>query len=341
MTANAPQGYPTSCSCGAQPSTYQTCGSNGHADNSIPAIPVSVQHLPQQQRPQLSGLRGMTAPQPTGVPCQQLAPEPSPMTPAATKIASPSKPIVTAACSIGSLEASACASAKVQPDLGSFLRGDCWKSPLCPRNAAARQLTSSPRNVPAAIAIESPAPPATAPILGSESVNGDSYFAARPSNPTSTATSPLETPMSDANGLQTSKPTDSSSSTSTAAKPSRRLPHTVVEKRYRENFNKQIETLRSTIPPAASCLSTEIEDLGGPSSSSSRSTTKAAVIAGAIEYMKHLRSRHEQIANMNAEFKAKVEALTKLVNCEDCSIMQYAVQSGILTSQGQVQATYT
>lgn len=191
------------------------------------------------------------------------------------------------------------------------LLSDCWKSPLCPRNAAAKAIAEGN---------------GTASSHTHINCGGTSHTASAPSsNNTPEVRESIETTESPAaKGTERPKMTRKDSAT---GKPSKKIPHTVIEKRYRDNFNRQVEDLRSAIPFTA-CLQ-DMEDVGN----APRPHTKAAVIATAIEYMRQLRTQHEQVVERNKAMQQKLESLQKLLACEGCSIMQYAVNSGLLAGQ--------
>ncbi|KAF2460768.1 hypothetical protein BDY21DRAFT_131462 [Lineolata rhizophorae] len=67
--------------------------------------------------------------------------------------------------------------------------------------------------------------------------------------------------------------------------PRHRVPHTQVERKYRENLNAELERLRGAIPMLP-CLET-----GGPSSRPS----KATVLAAAIQYIGTMEARRDQM----------------------------------------------
>lgn len=109
----------------------------------------------------------------------------------------------------------------------------------------------------------------------------------------------------------------------------KRLPHHVIERRYRENLNSQIEALRAAVPSTSACLTLDMEDIGSTNAASAiRPLSKAAVIAHAAEYMRQLSAQNEEVERMNRELRLTVEALRRLVNCEDCGVVQQIVDAG-------------
>jgi hypothetical protein len=98
-----------------------------------------------------------------------------------------------------------------------------------------------------------------------------------------------------------------------------RVPHNVVERRYRENLNGQIEALRSTIPPALNGCpgSRDIEE------GAVKMPSKAEVISNAQSYIKALEAeRMRLLAEVNG-LKEQVRDLSSMVNCDDCSVINY------------------
>ncbi|GAB7348421.1 hypothetical protein MBLNU459_g6847t1 [Dothideomycetes sp. NU459] len=141
------------------------------------------------------------------------------------------------------------------------------------------------------------------------------------------------------------KPAATTGASTTTGKTEKRLPHHVIERRYRENLNSQIECLRAAVSTTASaCQPPDMEDIGmlsnasgggGSSSSSSsnpnpgfRPLSKAGVIAHAAEYMRYITTQNEEVERANRELRVTVEALRRLVNCEDCGVVQSIINAG-------------
>ncbi|KAF7185363.1 putative transcription factor sre2 [Pseudocercospora fuligena] len=104
-------------------------------------------------------------------------------------------------------------------------------------------------------------------------------------------------------------------------RPHRRIPHTIIERRYRDNLNTQIETLRLSLPSLknAYVCSPDVEDSALPP----RLPSKAMIIATAATYIKELEAeRNEAIEAVNS-LQQQVNDLQKLISCNDCSILQY------------------
>lgn len=101
-----------------------------------------------------------------------------------------------------------------------------------------------------------------------------------------------------------------------------RLPHSIIERRYRDNLNKQLETLRGKLPNLRdlhSC-SGEIEDSGGIPA---KFPTKAVIISAAIRYIEQLEAERERTNGRVKTLQDQVDGLQKLVRCDDCSILKY------------------
>lgn len=110
---------------------------------------------------------------------------------------------------------------------------------------------------------------------------------------------------------QGQKQIDSTSTSPPASsRPSKtRQPHNQVEKKYREGLNNELERLRRAVrtlpqPRPRSCSTSEEEDdsYGGYSAAVPK-PSKAAVLAGAVEYIKYLESEHERLANENEQLR--------------------------------------
>ena len=106
----------------------------------------------------------------------------------------------------------------------------------------------------------------------------------------------------------------------------RRLPHHVIERRYRDNLNGQIEALRLVIVSHADAKAEDVEDGGFP-----KAPSKAEVIASATDYIKDLEKTVERLQAQERALKEQVTGLEKLVRCEDCSVLQYlsSLQIGV------------
>jgi hypothetical protein len=123
----------------------------------------------------------------------------------------------------------------------------------------------------------------------------------------------------------------STQSLSRAQSPSRlRVPHNLVERRYRDNLNNQIESLRLALPslrdarpsvPLSSVSDPEHDDVG--MSMLPRMPSKAVIISTAANYIRDLEAEREHLLAGTRALQEQVSALQKLVRCDDCSILGY------------------
>lgn len=102
----------------------------------------------------------------------------------------------------------------------------------------------------------------------------------------------------------------------------RRVPHHLIERRYRDNLNGQIDKLRTCIPSLANegCSSTsDMEDDPTPV----KCPSKAAVIVSAQAYIKDLEEQQTRLQSHARALQEQVSGLQKLVRCDDCSVVKY------------------
>ncbi|KAF2758552.1 hypothetical protein EJ05DRAFT_475855 [Pseudovirgaria hyperparasitica] len=240
----------------------------------------------------------------------------------------------------------------------------CWTSPLCPNNhgqgesppdpascggGCAPFLFGDPQDSPASalndtipaneISIDPDTlePPANLPPSHQHLKRSDSNRSAQPqgsrttttqtppkpehSNITSSNSPPADDPSPEA-------PHDHSSSSSSHAKPPKRQPHNQVERKYRESLNTQLESLKKVVPslkPKTPCAAAvvqpdDIEDLPAPSKPS-----KAVILASATAYIRQMERDKRDMADEIEGLRRKVAALSALVKCEDCTVMQYVM----------------
>lgn len=100
-----------------------------------------------------------------------------------------------------------------------------------------------------------------------------------------------------------------------------RVPHNLVERRYRDNLNNQIESLRLTLPSlkdAQPCTDIALEDTSSP-----RMPSKAVIISTAATYIKDMENERTRLLAANKALQEQVAGLQKLVRCDDCNILQY------------------
>jgi hypothetical protein len=100
----------------------------------------------------------------------------------------------------------------------------------------------------------------------------------------------------------------------------RRMPHHVVERRYRDNLNERIDALRLSIPSLANnqAGASDVED-----AITTKLPSKANVIAAALDYVKSLEEERAQLMNEATALREQVAKLQKLVRCDDCSVIEY------------------
>lgn len=116
-------------------------------------------------------------------------------------------------------------------------------------------------------------------------------------------------------------PSSSATNPTRPTRPHRRIPHTIIERRYRDNLNTQIETLRLSLPSLknAYVTSPDVEDSALPP----RLPSKAMIIATAATYIKELEAERQQAVDAVSNLQQQVNDLQKLIQCNDCSILQY------------------
>lgn len=221
---------------------------------------------------------------------------------------------------------------------------DCWNSPLCPRNMPQNGSARS-----AGQTICNPGASLNNNVAVNQSTN-DTSNSSRNETPTTDISIPADSPPFDARPSLKRARTDLSYETPLpdeapsvkAAPKEKRLPHHVIERRYRENLNTQIEQLRAAVPSTtSSCLTLDMEDIGpsyasanaarntaAASNNGIRPLSKAGVIAHAAEYMRQLSAQNDEVEKRNAELRMTVEALRRLVNCEGCGVVQQLIDAG-------------
>ncbi|KAK3633807.1 hypothetical protein LTR56_015598 [Elasticomyces elasticus] len=115
---------------------------------------------------------------------------------------------------------------------------------------------------------------------------------------------------------------------------SRRLPHNLIERRYRDNLNHQIEVLRNELPTFKSIIACT-EDTEDAVSLAGKWPSKAVIIAAAVQYIGELEQQRTQAGSRTTVLIEQVVGLQKLVRCDDCAIMKYMedMQSQVLGGQ--------
>ncbi|KAF2141275.1 uncharacterized protein K452DRAFT_287984 [Aplosporella prunicola CBS 121167] len=86
-----------------------------------------------------------------------------------------------------------------------------------------------------------------------------------------------------------------------------RQPHNQVEKKYREGLNTELERLRRAVrtlpqPQPRRRSSTSSDDEYGYSAAAPK-PSKAAVLAGAVEYIRYLEAEHERLISENEQLR--------------------------------------
>ncbi|KAL1306445.1 hypothetical protein AAFC00_005144 [Neodothiora populina] len=79
-------------------------------------------------------------------------------------------------------------------------------------------------------------------------------------------------------------------------RPRKRIPHTAVERRYRENLNAHLEKLRSAVPNLTAAQRRKATDGADPMKPS-----KCEVLIGAVEYIKRLEDENERLKRKSNE----------------------------------------
>ncbi|KAK3615273.1 hypothetical protein LTR56_026687 [Elasticomyces elasticus] len=139
---------------------------------------------------------------------------------------------------------------------------------------------------------------------------------------TATKAEPAETPQAASDVHASSRTTKRTAGGEIIRPKGRKLPHHLIERRYRDNLNHQIEVLRNELPTFKSIVActADIEDT---TSVGAKWPSKAVVIAAAVQYIASLERERGQVNVRNTLLCEQVEGLQKLVRCDDCSIVNY------------------
>lgn len=78
--------------------------------------------------------------------------------------------------------------------------------------------------------------------------------------------------------------------TPSRGRPRKRIPHTAVERRYRENLNSHLEKLRAAVPNLTAAQRRKSSDGADPLKPS-----KCEVLMGAVEYIQRLEAENERL----------------------------------------------
>lgn len=111
-----------------------------------------------------------------------------------------------------------------------------------------------------------------------------------------------------------------------------RVPHSIVERRYRDNLNNQIEALRLLIPAVRETPQDVEDTLDIPP----KAPSKAVVITAAASYIKELEEERSQRIAETKTLYEQVENLQQLLRCDNCSILQY-LKSMQLEDEAELQ----
>ncbi|GAB7348422.1 hypothetical protein MBLNU459_g6848t1 [Dothideomycetes sp. NU459] len=109
-----------------------------------------------------------------------------------------------------------------------------------------------------------------------------------------------------------------------------KIRHNIVERRYRENINAQVDVLRDSIVATMQAKN----DQSGSSSSflgadELKRLTKAAVIAAATQQIKRARSDNEKLLEEHRALQAQIQQLEAQVKCGDCPLVQLTFDMGL------------
>lgn len=111
---------------------------------------------------------------------------------------------------------------------------------------------------------------------------------------------------------------------------SAKIRHNIVERRYRDNINAQVDVLRDSI---VATMQVKDEQRGTSSSylgaDELKRLTKAAVIAAATQQIKRARSNNEKLLEEHRALQAQIQNLESQVKCGDCPLMQLTFDMGL------------
>jgi hypothetical protein len=146
------------------------------------------------------------------------------------------------------------------------------------------------------------------------------------------STSPLPVPTKTRQTSSTGSPEDACKTSDAAAvtrvrtTDSAKVRHNIVERRYRENINAQVDVLRESI--VATIHSKEDQQGGSISrlgADELKRLTKAAVIAAATKQIRRARTENERLLDEHRSLQAQIRELESLVKCGDCPLMKLTV----------------
>lgn len=119
---------------------------------------------------------------------------------------------------------------------------------------------------------------------------------------------------------------DKASSSRTRTTDQAKVRHNIVERRYRDNINAQVDVLRDSIVATMEAKSSRL------GADELKRLTKAAVIAAATHQIKRARIENDKLLNENRELQAQIAELEKLVKCGECPLMQLSVDMHLNSS---------
>lgn len=105
-----------------------------------------------------------------------------------------------------------------------------------------------------------------------------------------------------------------------ATKKSTRIPHNLIERRYRRNLQVQLDHLASKIPGWVTGSLRELDIENADFAVHRRS--KASAMAAAAKYIDDLERDMAQRDNFVTALQEQIQGLQKLVNCDDCAIVR-------------------
>ena len=95
-------------------------------------------------------------------------------------------------------------------------------------------------------------------------------------------------------------------------------PHSVTERRYRDNLNDKFSLLRSKLPSMAVA---EDEVAHHDNSTTVAKATKADILTHATTYVLQTSRQMQGMAEEIRYMRKRMEALEKLASCEDCWLL--------------------
>jgi hypothetical protein len=124
----------------------------------------------------------------------------------------------------------------------------------------------------------------------------------------------------------TSQASDATATTRVRTTDSAKVRHNIVERRYRENINAQVDVLRESI---VATIHSKEEQQGGSASrlgaDELKRLTKAAVIAAATKQIRRARTENERLLDEHRSLQAQIRELESMVKCGDCPLMKLTV----------------